>query len=161
MHPKSWTDFWRRIFYGKEQTLLEQRILCKHGRRKQASRTEIYPKPRESEFDFSPNQYPCLLSNLYLDSKAWECYNKNKEMMNSRWRSKCRLYGSLRLWSIKEILSCFINVWLFIGWNATVVFPSKRTLVAMGYIKLYSAWFIFAEEKTNLLLFIGEKQWKL
>ena len=44
-----------------EQTLLEQGILCKHGRRKQASRTKIYPKPRERGFDFKPNQYGGIL----------------------------------------------------------------------------------------------------
>lgn len=44
-----------------EQALLEQGILCKHGRREQASRTEVYPKPRERGFDFSTNQHGGVL----------------------------------------------------------------------------------------------------
>ena len=32
-----------------------------NGRREQASRTEIYPKPRERGFDFSTNQYGGVL----------------------------------------------------------------------------------------------------
>ena len=35
--------------------------LCHNGRREQASRTEIYPKPRERGFDFSTNQYGGVL----------------------------------------------------------------------------------------------------
>ncbi len=35
--------------------------LCYNGRREQASRTKVYPKPRERGFDFSANQHGGVL----------------------------------------------------------------------------------------------------
>lgn len=45
----------------RKPTFLESGLLCKYGRRQQASRAEVYTKSRKRGYDFSPNEHGGVL----------------------------------------------------------------------------------------------------